>query len=91
MYSSFLLKSVSKRRFTNVDDYEEDEKERRIRRVRTPSPFREDISKLRETINSIKRTFGSIADHSKCIIPAALSGNLQDREFADAEKILKLE
>jgi|GEM_PF-4710005 len=83
--------SVLKRRFgiDEDEDNEEVEEEAR-RRMRTPSPVREDVAELRGKIQDIKSTFGAIGTHSKSIIPTALKNILQKHEFADAEEILNI-
>ncbi|EIE77433.1 hypothetical protein G6F46_012636 [Rhizopus delemar] len=70
-----------------VEDEDDDDIGSSRRRIRTPSPVREDVGLLRNQIASLKETFGDIARNPAAVIPDALKLMYAHKQYVDGQII----
>ncbi|KAL7319170.1 hypothetical protein PS15m_002340 [Mucor circinelloides] len=80
------LRSVLKR--TKKEEGGEDEDERATRRMRTPSPVRDDLEEMKDKIATIKETFSDFVANPASVVPSALKSVCQGQLYSDINSIL---
>ncbi|GAN08494.1 hypothetical protein MAM1_0207d08006 [Mucor ambiguus] len=66
-----------------------DLEESRKRRMRTPSPLRDDVFDLKEKIVEMKQTFGAINDNPQTIVPPAIKPLVNQEQYVDIQSLVK--
>ncbi|KAL7320121.1 hypothetical protein PS15m_000040 [Mucor circinelloides] len=82
------MRRISLRSVLKRTKKEEDEDERSTRRMRTPSPIRDDLEEMKDKIATIKETFSDFAANPAYVVPSVLKSVCQGQLYSDIDSIL---